>query len=217
MTNPQAEMRQQLMNALYHDDFSTVDNLLKQGVNINLPYNHHGWTPFMWICKEHCNPEIITKFLICAVELIKPISTAIHHCTLPYLTFKPTFVWMLYRSIKRLPIGRLVKLWEMGFKYQGCPVVEYIKHNGNHRINYIKNNRLLTKHYKYGEMPPFSNALQILLERLRNVYEPTDYYRTIENLSETLKILAYSVLNSVTQDKIKTLVFRKKYTVYTIS
>ena len=29
MTNPQAEMRQQLMNALYHDDFSTVDNLLQ--------------------------------------------------------------------------------------------------------------------------------------------------------------------------------------------
>ncbi|MCI7420332.1 MAG: ankyrin repeat domain-containing protein [Alphaproteobacteria bacterium] len=53
------------MNALYHDDFSTVDNLLKQGVNVNLPYNHNGWTPFMWVCKEHCNPEIIGKFLIC--------------------------------------------------------------------------------------------------------------------------------------------------------
>ena len=63
MTNPQAEMRQQLMNALYHDDFSTVDNLLKQGVNINLPYNHNGWTPFMWVCKEHCDPEIIKLFL----------------------------------------------------------------------------------------------------------------------------------------------------------
>lgn len=63
MTNPQAEMRQQLMNALYHDDFSTVDNLLKQGVNVNLPYNHNGWTPFMWVCKEHCDPDIIEKFL----------------------------------------------------------------------------------------------------------------------------------------------------------
>ena len=65
MTNPQAELRRQLMNALYHDDFSTVDNLLKQGVNVNLPYNHNGWTPFMWVCKEHCDPEIIGKFLIC--------------------------------------------------------------------------------------------------------------------------------------------------------
>ena len=71
MTNPQAEMRQQLMNALYNDDFSTVDNLLIQGVNVNLPYNHSGWTPFMWVCKEHCNPEIITKFLICGGKVDK--------------------------------------------------------------------------------------------------------------------------------------------------
>lgn len=63
MTNPQAELRRQLMNALYHDDFSTVDNLLKQGVNVNLPYNHNGWTPFMWVCKEHTDPEIIQMFL----------------------------------------------------------------------------------------------------------------------------------------------------------
>ena len=71
MTNPQAEMRQQLMNALYHDDFSTVDNLLKQGVNVNLPYNHNGWTPFMWVCKEHTDPDIIEKFLICGGKVDK--------------------------------------------------------------------------------------------------------------------------------------------------
>ena len=71
MTNPQAELRRQLMNALYHDDFSTVDNLLQQGVNVNLPYNHNGWTPFMWVCKEHCDPEIIGKFLICGGKVDK--------------------------------------------------------------------------------------------------------------------------------------------------
>lgn len=63
MTNPQAEMRQQLMNALYKDNFTIVDELLNKGVNINLPYNHSGWTPFMWVCKEHCDPDIIEKFL----------------------------------------------------------------------------------------------------------------------------------------------------------
>lgn len=79
MTNPQAvlpkqlrrTLRRQLMNALYHDDFSTVDNLLEQGVNVNLPYNHNGWTPFMWVCKEHCDPEIIGKFLICGGKVDK--------------------------------------------------------------------------------------------------------------------------------------------------
>lgn len=63
MTNPQAELRRQLMNALYHDDFSTVDNLLKQGVNVNLPYNHNGWTPFMWVCKEYCDAHMVDLFL----------------------------------------------------------------------------------------------------------------------------------------------------------
>ena len=57
------ELMQTLMKALYKDDFSTVDDLLSQGVNINLPYNHYGWTPFMWVCKEHCNSDIIEKFL----------------------------------------------------------------------------------------------------------------------------------------------------------
>ena len=63
MTNPQAELRRQLMNALYHDDLSQVTDLLNQSVNVNLPYNHRGWTPFMWVCKEHTNPEIIRLFL----------------------------------------------------------------------------------------------------------------------------------------------------------
>ena len=63
MTSRQAEMCRQLMNALYHDDFSTINNLLSQGVNVNLPYNHNGWTPFMWVCKEHCNAEVIQLFL----------------------------------------------------------------------------------------------------------------------------------------------------------
>ena len=71
MTNPQAEMRQQLMNALYNDDFSTVDNLLTQGVDVNLPYNHSGWTPFMWVCKEHCDTKIIAKFIIYGAKLDK--------------------------------------------------------------------------------------------------------------------------------------------------
>lgn len=71
MPNPQDALRQQLMHALHNDDFTTMDNLLQQGANVNLPYNHHGWTPFMWVCKEYCNPEIITQFLICGGKVDK--------------------------------------------------------------------------------------------------------------------------------------------------
>ena len=51
------------MKALHNDDFSTIDKLLSQGADVNLPYNHHGWTPFMWVCKEHTDPEIIKMFI----------------------------------------------------------------------------------------------------------------------------------------------------------
>lgn len=63
MTKSQAEMNQKLMNALYYDDFETIDNLLSQGVDVNLPYNQNGWTPFLWVCKDHCSPGIIRQFL----------------------------------------------------------------------------------------------------------------------------------------------------------
>lgn len=63
MSNIQDALRLQLMHALRNDDFTTIDELLEKGVNTNLPYNHHGWTPFMWVCKEHYNPEVIAKFL----------------------------------------------------------------------------------------------------------------------------------------------------------
>ena len=63
MTNIQNDMRQQLMNALYEDDFNTVKDLLSKGVKVNLPYNHRKWTPFMWVCKEHNDPAIIKLFL----------------------------------------------------------------------------------------------------------------------------------------------------------
>lgn len=63
MTDIQAEMRQQLMNALYHDDFQTVETLLDKGVDVNQPYNASGWTPFMWACKNLHEPELIESFV----------------------------------------------------------------------------------------------------------------------------------------------------------
>ena len=39
MTNIQNDLRCQLMNALYHDNFSTIDELLEKNVNIK----HEKW------------------------------------------------------------------------------------------------------------------------------------------------------------------------------
>ena len=125
MTNPQAELRRQLMNALYHDDFSTVDNLLKQGVNVNLPYNHNGWTPFMWVCKEHCDPEIIGKFLICGGKVDKtnnhgktPLHImAAHRSSFDCLQIPTELIRMLKMKtatphfILQPPIRKLIFVW----------------------------------------------------------------------------------------------------------
>lgn len=74
MPNPQDALRQQLIHALHNDDFTTIDNLLQQGANVNLPYNHHGWTPFMWFCKEHCNLEKLKQ----GWQLQGGIATMVH-------------------------------------------------------------------------------------------------------------------------------------------
>lgn len=52
-----------LMKALYDMDFERIKSILKQGFNVNEPYNKHGWTPFMWACKEFYEPDIIRAFI----------------------------------------------------------------------------------------------------------------------------------------------------------
>lgn len=52
-----------LMQALYSMDWEKIKTELNFGANVNTPYNQHGWTPFMWACKEFCEPEVIEAFL----------------------------------------------------------------------------------------------------------------------------------------------------------
>lgn len=62
-TDLQQQMLRDLMDALYQDNFPVIEELLEKGADINLPYNRNGWTPFMWMCKEYCNPQMIEKVL----------------------------------------------------------------------------------------------------------------------------------------------------------
>ena len=56
-------MVQALMKALYQNNLPTITDLLNQGVNVNHPYNNNGWTPFMWVCKEFYETDVIKQFL----------------------------------------------------------------------------------------------------------------------------------------------------------
>lgn len=51
------------MQALYNDDMEAVRTELANGANVNQPYNASGWTPFMWVCKEFYETDLIKLFL----------------------------------------------------------------------------------------------------------------------------------------------------------
>ena len=51
------------MKALYQNNLPTITDLLNQGVDVNLPYNDNSWTPFMWVCKEFYETDVIKQFL----------------------------------------------------------------------------------------------------------------------------------------------------------
>lgn len=52
-----------LIQALYAMDRERIKAELNTGTDVNAPYNKHGWTPFMWACKEIYEPEVIETFL----------------------------------------------------------------------------------------------------------------------------------------------------------
>ena len=60
-----------LMKALYDMDFERIKSILKQGFDVNEPYNKHGWTPFMWACKEFYEPDIIKAFIQAGGDVLR--------------------------------------------------------------------------------------------------------------------------------------------------
>ena len=52
-----------LMQALYAMDWERIKAKLNTGADVNAPYNKHGWTPFMWACREFYELEAIETFL----------------------------------------------------------------------------------------------------------------------------------------------------------
>ena len=56
--NQRTEADEQMLKALFADDFKGMEDAIKNGASLNTPYNEHGTTPFMWICREHTDPSV---------------------------------------------------------------------------------------------------------------------------------------------------------------
>lgn len=63
-----------LMQALYAMDWERIKAKLNTGADVNAPYNKHGWTPFMWACREFYELEAIETFLAAGVMSTPVIS-----------------------------------------------------------------------------------------------------------------------------------------------
>lgn len=57
--NQRTEADEQMLKALFADDFKGMEDAIKNGASLNTPYNESGYTPFLKICKEHISPDII--------------------------------------------------------------------------------------------------------------------------------------------------------------
>ena len=57
--NQRTKADEQMLKALFADDFKGMEDAIKKGASLNTPYNESGYTPFLKICKEHISPDII--------------------------------------------------------------------------------------------------------------------------------------------------------------
>ena len=75
-----------LLRALIERDLNQARELIKQGENLNEPYNNNGWTPFLWLVKEFYEAEIVEEFIKlggdvnqCTKENLSPLMIAVTH------------------------------------------------------------------------------------------------------------------------------------------
>ena len=79
-----------LLRAFIERDLNKARELIKQGENLNEPYNKNGWTPFLWLVKEFYEVEIVEEFIKlggdvnqCTKESLSPLMIAVTHRTSP--------------------------------------------------------------------------------------------------------------------------------------
>ena len=79
-----------LLRALIERDLNQARELIKQGEDLNKPYNDNGWTPFLWLVKEFYEVEIVEEFIKlgggvnqCTKDNLSPLMIATTHRSSP--------------------------------------------------------------------------------------------------------------------------------------
>lgn len=87
-------------------------------------------------------------------------------------------------AFNKISLGRLIKLWELGFMYDNCPVVEYVNTSVEQSVSYIKNNQLHKQKIK-SHFFPETVMKQLNHKKFENnVFAD---YRTIDELKKYIE------------------------------
>lgn len=93
------------------------------------------------------------------------------------------------KSVWHISISDLITLWELGYKYQGYPIVEYIGHAFAHELTYIKDGKLVTVTGFREESLGFSPVLYAILEYLSThkiISRGFEEYKTLKGMRDIL-------------------------------
>lgn len=88
------------------------------------------------------------------------------------------------KYINHITIGDLIALWNLGYKYQGYPIVEYNNHTlSAHKLTYIKDGKSVTVNGISEESLGFSPLLHAILEYLcehKTISSDFEEYKTLQ-------------------------------------
>ena len=84
----------------------------------------------------------------------------------------------------------MLALWEMGFNYEGYPIIEYIHTRYMCKLSYVKNNQLIKVYGANKKATGFSKLLHCILDYLsdqKKDFSVFDEYPTLDIIKDVLK------------------------------
>lgn len=94
------------------------------------------------------------------------------------------------KFVDSITISDLIALWDLGYRYQGYPIVEYTNLTFSHKLTYIKDGKQVTVSGLREEFWGFSPLLCGILEYLCEHKTITDNFTEYKTIQEMKNILA---------------------------
>ena len=166
--NKQIEELQKSREALIDQNYKHIDKQIKKRQSDDRRWFINNfdifWTNLNLFKKDSPNADIVIDFF----PLYTNRAKYIHH----------------------ISISDLIALWDLGYKYQGYPIVEYTNHRFEHSLTYIKDNKIVNITSFADKDLGFSPILNGILDYLSTHKKITNSFEEYKTLKEMKEILA---------------------------